>query len=149
MADEVPDDLITLASNPYQAVLGKKEIEIVQDAENFLSRPLPSNSAERNAYAFHNLRIQNLINQLKANVSWARHGRRNTLKVTENKLRGEAREDGAKDKDERATYCYNNAKWRDINDSVEKLNTMHERLHSMEWMLKSGLQYVGKLGDSN
>ena len=141
--DEVVEELILHSSNPYYRVLGKKELETVEDVENFLSRPLPSNPAERNAYAFHNLRLQNLVNGLRSNVAWARHGRRNALKIAENKLRVDAREDNIKDKDERTSYLYKNSKWRDIHDSVVKLDIMHDRLNSMEWQLKSGLDYVG------
>ena len=137
------DGPITLADSPFLLVVGQQELEVIEDAENFLSRPLPSNAAERNAYAFHNLRIQNLINRLKGNVSWARHGRVNLLKQAESRLRADARDDGVRDKDERAAYCYNNAKWRDINDSVVQLDTMYDRLHSLEWMLKAGMDYVG------
>jgi hypothetical protein len=142
--DEVLEPIL-LSSRPYLAVLGPKEIEIVDDAENFIGRPLPSNNNDRNVYAYHNLRLQNLVNQLKSNVLWARAGRINLMKTKENSLRTDAREDGVRDKEERSSYCYNNAKWRDLHDTVTKLDILQDRLNSLEWMLKSGLQYIGKL----
>lgn len=126
----------------YHDALKTKETEVLFSASQLLDSPLPTTPAEQGVYAFHNLRLQNLVNELRTRVEWAKHGRTSTLRQTEVTLLRDAREDGVRDKAEREASCYKNAKWRDINDTVVQLTLLAERLKSVEWMLKSGLSFV-------
>jgi hypothetical protein len=128
------------------SVLKGQEADVLAAASQLLDRPLPQTPADTQAYAYHNLRLQNAVNDLRMKVKWARHGR-NTLKLQlENKLRRDARDDGVRDKEERETFCHKNPQWRELNDTVVQLSLTSDRLESVEWMLKSGMSFVEKRG---
>ena len=126
----------------YLSILQSGELEVIKDADGFLSRPLPAQESDRGIYAFHNIRFQNELNKLRANVLWAKHNHDNRLKQRENVLRSSAREDKIGDKDERDVMRYKDTQWRDLNNVSQRLKIIVDRINTMEWMLKSHYEFV-------
>lgn len=126
----------------YLGLLSGDERAIIVAADAMLRQPLPTLDAEKMAYAQRNLSLQSDLNGLRMSHGFNCSTLISRLRQREFVLRRDAREDGARDKDERNCAIHCDAQWRDLSLTVDRTTAVMRRAESLEWMLKNALEFV-------
>lgn len=119
-----------------QQLLGAARLVVKQD--------FPSHPGETRAFLMANIAMQEELSNMQANVDFFATKMTTKLRIHEASVRSEHKMEGLKTKEERDAACYKNAKWADLNETVENYRVLSTRIVALQWMLKNNYGYVAK-----
>lgn len=124
-------------------LLGDSELEVINEVSRFLKAGIPSTDmeAERLKYASESIRLQEEISNLKSMITYSRSIYWKSVCESESEALEDIREEYSRVADQnRALYL--NSKVVDVRKTYDAMDTLIDRLNSMEWNLKGVFRAV-------
>jgi ribosome-associated translation inhibitor RaiA len=134
----------TFDEGEYKRTLDAKAQRTLAEASQTARLPFPTMDIERGPYLYRNIVSQDELSDLQANIDFFVSKLTTRLKQHEAALRSEHKLEGLKTKEERDASCYKNAKWADLNESVDNYKVLSNRCVQLGWILKNNYGYVSK-----
>lgn len=103
----------------------------------------PKQSGTYRAFGSANLSLQNDLDEIRAGLQYMRSMKIIGHSRLEAKLRVEAKDSyGAKNAEERNSYCYQDSKYRDSKQELDNYTILVDRIYGLIWELKSQVELI-------